>query len=333
MYGSEKYRSFLKHPGFNGSKGGGGSTTQKTSNEPWKEVQPYLKEGYERASDLYAPGEGPQYYPGQTYAPTDPLTTEARRMSEYYARNQMGQDVGAIRGAYGQTIGSNPLMEAFSPNNPYSQFIGNNELLKAIDIENNPYFGHAVNAAIRPITEQLTEQALPAIRSGAVQTGQYGGSRQALAEGTAIGKATRAMGDMAGTMASNAYGQGLNAYNQGLGAVQNLYSQNIGAYDRGVNNLQRSLGMAPEMLGISQAPASALGQLGQAYEGDTQKVIDSAGQRFGYNQTLPYNMLSDYMALLNGNNFGTQKTTGASQSGGSGLMGGLGAMLSLASLF
>jgi len=190
-----------------GSKSGG-SQTQKTSNEPWKELQPYLKEGYERGSNLYAEGQGPQYYPGQTYAPNDPLTNESRAMQEYYARNQMGSDIGAIRGAYGQMLGPNELT-----NNKLLQdnklmdnpLMYGNKLLGALDFNNNPFFTQGVNAAIRPFTEQLTEQMLPSIRSGAVQTGQYGGSRQALAEGTAIGKASRAIGDTAAQFANNAY--------------------------------------------------------------------------------------------------------------------------------
>lgn len=319
MFGSEKYRAFLTHPGFNGGGKNSGSQTQTTKAEPWKEVQPYLKEGYARAQDLYAPGNGPAYYPGQSYAPTDPLTNQARNMTEYYANNGMMGDLGAVRGAYGNTLNPSALL-----NNP---LMGDNKLLHAMD-QDNPYLDDYVRRAMRPVQEQLTEKLLPSIRSGAVNTGQYGGSRQALAEGTAIGDATDTMGDISARMYSDAYGQGLNAYGQGLNAV----NAGLGRYGEGINAQLRSAMSGQDMMNTSMMPASVLGQLGQQYEGDTQKVIDSANQRFGYNQNLPYNMLSDYMNILNGaDNFG--KTTGSTstQGGSNNLLGGLGAVMSLAS--
>lgn len=370
MFGSEKYRAFLTHPGFNGGKSGG-SQTQTAKSEPWKEVQPYLKEGYARAQDLYAPGNGPAYYPGQTYAPTDPLTNQSRNMTEYYANNGMMGDLGAVRSAYGNTLNpnallNNPLMGSNALldnplmgsnallNNP---LMGDNKLLHAMD-QDNPYLDDYVRRAMRPVQEQLTEKLLPSIRSGAVNTGQYGGSRQALAEGTAIGDATDTMGDISARMYSDAYGQGLNAYGQGLNAQQagyglyghglnaqqagyGLYGQGLnavnaglGRYGEGINAQLRSALSGQDMMNTSMMPASVLGQLGQQYEGDTQKVIDSANQRFGYNQNLPYNMLSDYMNILNGaDNYGKQTQTTSQQGGSNGVLGALGTALSLASMF
>lgn len=50
------------------SSGGSGKTQTVTEkSDPWGPQQPYLQQGYQRASDLMNSG-GPQYYPGQTLA-------------------------------------------------------------------------------------------------------------------------------------------------------------------------------------------------------------------------------------------------------------------------
>jgi hypothetical protein len=263
MFASEKYRKFLRHPGYNGG-GGGQTTTQKA--DPWSGVQPYLLEGYGRASSLYAPGNGPELFPGQMYVGNDPLTSQSRQMTLDYAQGQMGNDVNAMRGGYGTLLG-------------------------AADVMNNPMLAQAAQGAIRPVAEQLTEQILPNIRGGAVQTGQYGGSRQGLAEGTAIGKATRAMGDITANMYSN-------AYQQGLGTVGG------------------ALSMAPQMLQLSQAPAQAIGQVGALNEADAQKALQEQMYRHEYEQKQPYSQLSDYLQLLQGAApYGSQTSIGPGQSG------------------
>lgn len=281
MFGSEKYRNFLRHPGFNGGGGGTQTTTQKA--DPWSGVQPYLTEGYQRASQLYAPGQGPELFPNQMYVGSDPLTTQSRQMTLDYAQSGMPQDINAMRGGYGTLLG-------------------------AADVMNNPMLARAAEGAIRPVTQQLTEQILPNIRGGAVQTGQYGGSRQALAEGTAIDRAVRSMGDITSNMYSNAYQQGL-------------------------GTLSSALGMAPQMLQLSQMPAQTIGQLGALSEADQQKALQEQMYRHEYAQKQPYSMLSDYMQLLQGAAPYGSQVSSQSGGGGSNVMPALGLALSAASMF
>jgi hypothetical protein len=199
-----------------------------------------------------------------------------------YAQGQMGNDVNAMRGGYGTLLG-------------------------AADVMNNPMLAQAAQGAIRPVAEQLTEQILPNIRGGAVQTGQYGGSRQALAEGTAIGKATRAMGDITANMYSN-------AYQQGLGTVGN------------------ALSMGPQMLALSQAPAQTIGELGKLSEADAQKALQEQMYRHEYEQKQPYSQLSDYLQLLQGASpYGAQTTTQPGNTNNA--MGALGSLAMIAPFF
>src|SRR5213079_1879183 len=53
---------------MSGGGSGGGSSTTVQKADPWAGVQPYLAQGYQQLSSLYQPGQGPQYYPGQTLA-------------------------------------------------------------------------------------------------------------------------------------------------------------------------------------------------------------------------------------------------------------------------
>ncbi len=67
---------------YKGGKGGKGGK-QQTSSEPWKEVQPYLKDIYGAAQKQFREHQ-PQFYPGQTFAPFDPLQTAAQQMAAQY---------------------------------------------------------------------------------------------------------------------------------------------------------------------------------------------------------------------------------------------------------
>lgn len=281
MFGSEKYRKWLRHPGCNGSGGGTQTTTQKA--DPWSGVQPYLLSAYEKAGQLYEDQPGPQLYGGQTYVSPSALTLESRGALEDYARGQMGQDIAGAQGAYSTLLG-------------------------AADVNNNPYLYQAAMGATRPVVEQLTESILPSIRGGAINTGQYGGSRQALAEGTAIGKAAQAMGDITSGMYSNAYQQGL-------------------------GTLQGALGMAPQMMALSQAPSEVLGQLGAAQETDQAKQLQEDIQRWDYSQNLPYQQLSNYLNLLQGASPYATSTSSQSGGGGSNAMPAIGGVMSIAAAF
>lgn len=116
----------------------------------------------------------------------------------------------AINGAVGQL--SPQVMAAFST------------LLQAPDVANNPYFAPLLEAAVRPIGEQLTRVALPAIKGGAVAAGGLGGSRQGIAEGLAIQGAQNATADVGARLAADFNQQGLAASGSALGQIPNLYN-------------------------------------------------------------------------------------------------------------
>lgn len=136
---------------------------------------------------------------------------------------------------------------------------GANKLLTSGDLlyaESNPYLQSTIEAATRPTIEALTEKMLPSIRSGATGAGQFGGSRQAIAEANALRDSERTVGDIASKLAFQGYGQGLDALVKGVGlAPQTAGAQTIpGATTSAVGDVQRAMEQA--LLGEEQAKYS-----------------------------------------------------------------------------
>ncbi|HEY1091098.1 MAG TPA: hypothetical protein VGE47_08410 [Burkholderiaceae bacterium] len=111
----------------------------------------------------------------------------------------------------------------------------------------NPYLDQSIDGAIAQnrlgfnqlqgdATENLMKNVMPSIRSNSVLAGQYGGSRQGIAEGNAIGQLGKEMAratSMFGQNATNAaVGAKANAYetdsNRALSATQGLGAQQYG---------------------------------------------------------------------------------------------------------
>jgi len=156
------------------------------------------------ARDLYNTG-GPQYFPGQTYAGTDPRTIAGREgMTGYAGGSGLGlaQDVVANDRRF------------MDPNNIFNP-------------SNIPGFQRAQEGVITNANNNLTRNVLPAIRQGAQATGSYGGSRQGIAEGLAGGETSRYIGD---TLA----GMNMNAYNTGLGLANSAANRAPQTYGLGL---------------------------------------------------------------------------------------------------
>lgn len=83
----------------------------------------------------------------------------------------------------------------------------------------NPALRATIDASVRPIYDQLTARALPAIRGEGRAAGQFGGSRQGVAEGQAIKGASQAAGDTSAKVATAGYNAGLDAFVKGLGLL------------------------------------------------------------------------------------------------------------------
>jgi hypothetical protein len=102
----------------------------------------------------------------------------------------------------------------------------------ALDPANNPALQSYMAAATRPISENLLYNVLPNVRSGAAGAGQYGSSRQGIAEALAANKAFQEMGDVSANIANQGYQTGLGVAGQTYG---NQLNTALGARGQDVN--------------------------------------------------------------------------------------------------
>lgn len=174
----------------------------------------------------------------------------------------------------------------------------------ALNPDSNQYLQKYMAAAARPIQDNLLESTLPAIRSEAATTGNFGSSRQGIAEGLASKGASQAIGDATAKIASDAYGQGLTAMGGAVSAAPGVMANYLtpGLTTSGVGDVRQSLAQA---------------QLGE-------KASD-----FNYNQLAPYLTSSDLLAAAYGIPGGS--TTSTASGGGNSLLGNVMGGVSLGS--
>lgn len=181
----------------------------------------------------------------------------------------------------------NPNIEA----NQVSQFLGGGAGQNAAPgamgptmagYQRSPYLDQMAARITQQSGQALNEQALPGIRSQAVASGGYGGSRQGIAEGLAIGRSNEALQGTLANLYNTDYQQDRNRALQQYGMDQQnqLGQGQLAATNRGIDN-QYTLG---------------LGNLGVANRG-----LDN--QRYGIDQT--YNL-----GMTNADNqrYGTDKS-------------------------
>ena len=128
--------------------------------------------------------------------------------------------------------------------------------------DSNPALRATIDASTRPIIQNLLEQALPIIRGGAVTTGNFGSSRQGIAEGLATGRAAQAVGDTSAKVATTGYGQGLDAQ-------------------------LKALSLAPTTAGALSIPAATTSAVGDVRQNMAQRLLDEITSRFSYQELLP----------------------------------------------
>ncbi len=256
--------------------GGGGSQTVKQTSTV--QLSPEQQELFNLALPALTEfaTNPPGAFPGQTLAGFDPAQLAGQQSI-----------VNAAQGGSSQI--ANAALQA-------SQFF----LGPGLDPQTNPFLQSAIAAATRPISEQLSQTTLPAIRGEAITSGQFGGSRQGIAEGLAAQGASRATGDVAGSLASQGYQAALEA---------------------GI----RALGLAPATGALQFQPGGALSAVGAERQSQEQAGINAEIQRFMQEQLLPFLSAKEIAGLAFGFPGATTVSTGTTTGGGTGgIQGALG---------
>jgi hypothetical protein len=210
-----------------------------------------------------------------------------------------------------------------------------NPYLAAMNQANINQAMQGYNDALGAATQTLTRQALPALRSGAMLAGQYGGSRQGIAEGLALSDVGVQAAQNARNLAQSALDSGSNLYGGAYESAQNRAAQTATslagmALENARANADRSLQAdttnAANGLGAAQLNlqgGQALGALGQqgldalGQFGATQQQLDALYRRApldllqattGMYGQLPLNLFNGSNQTMNG--VTTEKTSG-----------------------
>lgn len=273
---------------------GGGNTNTVQEAEPWAGLQPHLLSGYQQAGDIYSNNPS-QFYPGQTYLPMNSMQQQALDM-QLGNVSQLQNMGGAAQQGLGTMLGASDLQ-----NNPYA--------LQYMGAVNQGLQGN-LDTTINRLQQGFTEQALPAIQSGAVGAGQVGSSRQGVAEGIATRGFGQAMTDAARNMTDAA----------NLNMAQFMSDQ----YGQGLDAVGRGLSMAPTTAAMTQMPYQSLGEVGNTIQQQNMMPLQQAMDQYYYNQQAPWNDLGSYVGSINAlpGGFGTTSTSSGAE--GSALGGAIG---------
>jgi hypothetical protein len=184
---------------------------------------------------------------------------------------------------------------------------------------NNPYIKQQAQNIQDQSNANLNNNVMPAIGQGAQVAGQYGGSRQGVAQGVAAAQAQNGINAAQANLYSNAYGQdqnfytaqrgqdqagvqlGANIYNMGnqgnLGIGQGQYNlgqqyQNapLTALQQYSNTISPYSGLNSTQTGVSSSGGGALGMMGGALAG--AQIYNNLG--FGGGVQMPTSPYAGY---------------------------------------
>lgn len=315
------------------SKSGGSSQsgTQTVTNK--NEMDP-------RTAAMLFGGDGSQgllnQYQGMLGKPQSAGINQYGQANDAYLGNGANDDLTTLRlNSMGQIQGSfapSDQMSAASVNAPaqngmnltgsYDKFING-------DAGANPYLTKSIGGALDQSTNQfrqmqgdatdnLMRNVMPSIRSNSVLTGQYGGSRQGVAEGNAISDFTKQQGQAMTQFGQNntnaAVGAQAQSFNQGqdraLSATQGLGAQQYGvasqdaAAQQAANaaNLQSKMGANTLAAQVKQNGMSNLNGMMQGAYGVGQNQ-----DAYALNQAKGVNgLLAPYLGQVPGSSTSSQ---------------------------
>lgn len=234
-------------------------TTQTTTTQLTPEQQQVLNLAMPGIQSFAA--NVPSQYPGSTVSPFTASQTAGQNMALGAAGDQANLAGNAARATNNFTSG-----DIWNP-------------------ASNPNLTNAINAATRPITQQLTQSTLPAIRGSAVTSGNFGSSRQGIAEGLASQAASTATGDTAAKVAEDEYNTNIDAQ-------------------------LKAIGLTPTVQQSVIQPAVTTSGVGDVQQAQNQSELNSTIGSYNYSQLAPFLQSQELISLLQGIPGGGSTTTG-----------------------
>ncbi|MET0063208.1 MAG: hypothetical protein ABW176_13030 [Candidatus Thiodiazotropha endolucinida] len=303
----------------------GGGGRQTTTTKPYDEQMPYLQDIFRQGqllSDQYTP-----YYPGMTYAPSNPFHDmgfgNQMGVANQYGglTNRAGQNVFGMANYAANQLTPTPTVD---PTQRLSQ-----QLTGQVDL--GPY--NQVADAMRRQTMDAVNAQVGQNDQMAAMMGQSGSSRHGVAEGILRSDANQQLQDAMSRLYLNAYEGGQNRATQGVSQAIDLFGKSALTDSTRLNSAANLYGMIPQF-GQSQLQFAGVPlQAGDFYRNEEQLGIDDARQRYEYGAEQPWSNLERYANLVYGSPGGTSTTmSGGGNRMGSILGGGL-TGLGLASQF
>lgn len=257
---------------------GGGSTNTIQKADPWEGVAGFLAGNqeagiqglYGRAYD-WLNAQGPQYFPGQTLAPTDWMVTHA-------------EDLALNRAKAGSPL-LTQANEYFSKA-ARGDFLSGNATARGDFLNANPYLDAMVNASTRDINRNFTENVLPGVASQFAAGGRYGSGAQTGVLGRVSNDYTTNIGDIVSKI------RGTNFMNE-RGLMESAIAR-----ERGFQT--SAAGMLPTLANEDWANISRIAAIGEQRQGRRQDEINADIARWNYNENLPLSKLNAFASILQG---------------------------------
>lgn len=140
----------------------------------------------------------------------------------------------------------------------------------------NPNLQGAIDASVRPITENYQQVVEPGLRDEFTGAGQeFGGSRRNIAEGNAANSYMRNVGDTASKVAESEYNTNVDAQ-------------------------LKALGLTPQTASLQTAPGVTTSGVGDVQQAMNQANIGANVSNFNYDQLAPFLQSQELMSLLQG---------------------------------
>lgn len=315
-----------------------GSTTTTQNSQPWSEQQPYLRDIFTEAQGLYQ-GAPPEYYQGETYAdPNDWQQWGIHRMVDA-GHNTLpytatGFNEALLSGGY---LYNNPAM-AF-----YNSFAGENAGLDAPGSDTLEAYArgdylNAGNPYIDGLTDSVISRVVPQIQSQFISGGTLSSPEAARASSEGATSAISPFlfeqyqkDQQNQMMASRLLGD---RFMQGRTLQQDAAGGLSSAFQSGMGDMMRALALTPSTYSNMFMPGQNMFAAGSAAQQLEQQGINDEVQRWNFNQTLPWDMLNQYIGQVTGNYGGTTTlnqplVSNPMQS----MMGGIGTLASIFSMF
>lgn len=339
-----------------------------STSEPWKAIQPYLlgdeSKGipgvFPEAQRLY---EATGWNPEMQGIADQFLTGLASRAYDPRMQDAIGANFGAANAGSQLMQGLSPLINQGSQqviNGMFDSNFGPVGMTNQRDVGlqsarnsqgvlnptgslqqllsgqvNNPYLTDQANAMTANLTRNLNENVMPGIRSQALASGQYGGSRQGIAEGLAASRLNQDLAPALTSMFSNAneqaqqrmYGvanalndqafqNSTNNANRGMATDQ--FNANLGLQNNQQLMAKNQSNLANRLQGVNVAQ-QGMGMLGQASGLNTNALqgfnMGNQMQNDNFNQAMGATQMPQQYQWQNYNNYVSPLLQGAGMGG------------------